>query len=61
MDEESEQLQNDEESKQHESLNESKEHQKKHVCEFAGCGAKFLRPNRLKIHYRTHTGEVNIL
>ena len=33
---------------------------KKYACEYSGCGARFLRPNRLEIHYRTHTGEVNV-
>lgn len=32
---------------------------KVHACEYAGCGARFSRPSRLEVHYRTHTGEVS--
>ncbi|XP_043233101.1 transcription factor IIIA-like [Amphibalanus amphitrite] len=38
-------------------VKEPQELHKKHICEYAGCGASFQRPGRLKIHYRTHTGE----
>ncbi|XP_048775806.2 transcription factor IIIA-like isoform X2 [Ostrea edulis] len=28
-----------------------------HICSFPGCSKTFSRPNRLKIHIRSHTGE----
>ena len=55
-----EECQIQEASEENQKKEDSKELHKKYACEYIGCGARFLRPNRLEIHYRTHTGEVNM-